>query len=84
MNGGSVVMETLAPPRAILHQVEYPEPFTAAEIEEFRKDHPKTEFLEFHEEREYLLDRRHLGPVGVLTRYRESEKPRRVTPIRAI
>jgi len=73
MDGGSLVLETMAGPEAIIHQVEYPDPFTAAEIEEFKQKHPRGEVVEFHKEREYLIDRRRLGAVGVVTRYRNAK-----------
>ena len=64
--GGSVVLETVARPDAIISTVEYPPPFTEAEKAELP---PSVTVVEYHEEREYLVERRLLGPVGVLRRY---------------
>ena len=64
--GGSVVLETVARPEAIISIVEYPPPMTEAEKAELP---PGVTVVEYHEEREYLVERRLLGPVEVLRRY---------------
>jgi hypothetical protein len=64
--GGSVVLETVASPEAIISAVEYPAPMTEAEKVELP---PNVKVVEYHEEREYLVERRLLGPVKVLLRY---------------
>jgi hypothetical protein len=66
--GGSVVLETVAPPAAIIAAVEYPSPMTEAEKAELP---PNVKVVEYHEEREYLVERRLLRPrsVKVLRRY---------------
>ena len=64
--GGSVVLETVARPEAIISIVEYPPPMREAEKAELP---PGVTVVEYHEEREYLVERRLLGPVEVLRRY---------------
>jgi len=64
-----VLLETLAPPAAIICAVDYPEPATQDEIEKLKREHPNADFDEFHEEREYVIDRRHLNAVIVVRRY---------------
>jgi hypothetical protein len=68
--GGSVVLETVAQPRAIICAIEYPEPLT---IEEVRRTYPNFPNVklgpQFHEEDEYLVDRRALTKVDVVRRY---------------
>jgi hypothetical protein len=66
--GGSVVLETLAPPAAVISKMEYPEPFT----EEERAEIPGAHFTEFHDEREHFVDRRRLTLVKVVRRLPES------------
>jgi hypothetical protein len=77
-DGGSVVLETLAPPAAIICSVDYPEPFT---VEELKREFPGlaqqtieklADSQSFHEEREYVIDRRHLGAVTVASRYAQT------------
>jgi hypothetical protein len=71
MPGGSVLLETLAVPEAIISEIDYPQPFNKDEI---RRTHPKAEFpVEFHEEREYIIDRRYLNSVSLVRRYEQSE-----------
>lgn len=60
--GGSVVLETLASPAAIVGKMPYPKPFT----EEERAQYPGAHFLKRHEEREYIVDRRQLTRVKVI------------------
>jgi hypothetical protein len=76
--GGSVVLETLAPPAAIICSVDYPKPFTA---EELKREFPDLaqQTMEswltaksFHEEREHVVDRRYLGAVAVARRYAQT------------
>ena len=69
MDGGSVVLETVAPTAAIISAVDYPKPFTQEEIERFKREHPDSLIIEFHEEREYVVDRRRLDAVTVVRRY---------------
>jgi hypothetical protein len=71
-SGGSIVLETVAPPEAIISAVEYPPPITEAEKAELP---PNVKVVEYHEEREYLVERRLLGPVKVLRRYPQLERP---------
>lgn len=68
MDCGSVLLETLAPPKAIICEIQYPEPFTQEEIETFKREHPEGETSEYHEEREYIVDRRYLNAVKVVRR----------------
>jgi hypothetical protein len=68
--GGSVVLETLASPEAIICAVEYPPPMTEAEKAELRLP-PDTKITEYHAESEYLIERRLLGSVQVLRRYQQ-------------
>jgi hypothetical protein len=70
MNAGSVVLATVAPPGAIISAVEYPPPMTEEETAELGLP-PTAKIVEWHEEAEYLVDRRMLGPVSVLRRYRK-------------
>ena len=62
--GDSVVLETLAPSAAIICEMSYPEPFTAEE----RASNASAHFEEFHDEREYIVDRRLLKAVTVVRR----------------
>jgi hypothetical protein len=66
---GGVILETIAPPTAIIAQMEYPEPWTNAEREEILREHPNVTFNEYHDEREFLVDRRGLGTVTVVQRF---------------
>jgi len=69
LDGGSVLLETRAPPAAIICAVDYPEPFTEQEIARFKREHPHAHISEYHEEREYVVDRRCLNSVAVVYRY---------------
>jgi hypothetical protein len=71
MDGGSVLLETIAPTAAIISAVDYPEPFTQEEIQKIKREHPNAQIPAFHEEREYVVDRRHLRAVSVLRRYEQ-------------
>jgi hypothetical protein len=73
-DGGSVLLETLAPPAAIICVVDYPKPFTKQEIARIKREHPHAEMIEFHEEREYVVDRRYLKGVAVVRRYPQVER----------
>jgi hypothetical protein len=71
MDRGSVLLETLAPPEAIISAIVYPEPFTEAEIAELKARHPDVATEEpsgYGAEGEYVLDRRLLGAVQVIRR----------------
>ena len=71
MDGGSVLLETLAPPEAIISAIVYPEPFTEAEIAEHEARYPDEVIEEpsgYGAECEYVLDRRLLGAVQVVRR----------------
>ena len=68
--GGSVVLETVAPPEAIICAITYPTPLTEAEKAELP---PDVEIDAYHEECEHLVDRRLLGPIKVLRRYPEAD-----------
>jgi hypothetical protein len=63
-----IVLETLAPPDAILAAIRYSKPFDASEIEQVKHESPNAAIHEYHHEREYVIDRRHLGPVSVVRR----------------
>jgi hypothetical protein len=65
----SVVLETSAPARAIIAAIKYPKPFTPVEIKRIRRDDPTAHFSEYHDEREYIVDRRHLTDIKVVRRY---------------
>jgi hypothetical protein len=65
---GSVVLETLAPTAAIIAQVSYPEPVSDAERDELLREHPNLQIDEYHEECEFLVDRRKLEMVTVALR----------------
>ena len=66
-----MLLETVASPDAIICAVDYPQPPTAHEVASVRKEHPNISIddLQFHEEREYVIDRRLLGTVTVVRRY---------------
>ena len=66
---GSVVLETVAPAAAIIAKIEYPEPWTNSEREEILREHPNTRFDEYHDEREFLVDRRELGTVTIAQQF---------------
>jgi len=67
-DGGSVVLETVAPPAAIISAVKYPPPSTEAEKATMP---PDTIIKERHEECEYLIDRRMLSTVTKRQRLRQ-------------
>jgi hypothetical protein len=72
MDGGRVLLETAAPPEAIISAVAYPPPFTQEEIAELRARYPGVKMeqpTEYHEEREYIIDRRLLHGVNVTRRF---------------
>ncbi len=78
-DGGSVVLETLAPPEAIICAVDYPEPVTVAELKRDFPTIPKTDLEgiversgQHHHEREYVIDRRYLSAVSVARRYAQT------------
>ena len=58
-----IVLETLAPPQAIIHQMNYPKPITDQERAGILRECPDTHFDEYHDEREYLVDRKFLTAV---------------------
>jgi hypothetical protein len=64
-DGGSVLLETLAPSAAIICVVDYPKPFTKQEIARIKREHPHVHMIEYHEEREYVVDRQFLNRVAV-------------------
>jgi hypothetical protein len=66
---GSVVMETTAPPEAIVAKIAYSEPLTEEEKADLCAEHPNAAFHEYHGEQEYVVDRRFLSEVRVLRRY---------------
>ena len=75
-SGGSVVLETLAPPEAVICAVNYPAPIT---IDELKRLFPGSSELnlegmhklgsDYNHEREYVVDRCHLNAVTVVRRY---------------
>ncbi len=58
-----VVLETLALPPAIIHQMNYPKPITDQERAGILRECPDAHFDEYHDEREYLVDRKFLTAV---------------------
>jgi hypothetical protein len=72
--GGSVVLETLAPPEAIICKMPYAEPLSEEKRAEILGDHPNAHFPEYHDEREYVVDRRQLTRVKVVQRFPETPK----------
>lgn len=75
MDGGSVLLETRAAPKAIICKITYPKPFTQNEIKKARREHPCLEIdepVEFHGEQEYVVDRRYLKVVKVVRRYAQT------------
>jgi hypothetical protein len=66
---GSVILETVAPPAAIIAKMEYPDPVTDAEREEILREHPNTDFNEYHDESEFVVDYRELQVVTVVQRF---------------
>jgi hypothetical protein len=59
-----VIVKTLAPPEAIICKIEYPEPFTEEEKEQFGGH-----VIEFHDEQEYIVDSERLNDVEIVERY---------------
>jgi hypothetical protein len=74
LSSGSVVLETIAPPAAIIAQVSYPEPLTGAEREEILRAHPNAQISEYHDEREFLVDRRRLERIIVAQRFGKQDR----------
>jgi hypothetical protein len=70
-DGGSVLLETLAPPEATIAQIDYPPPFSQGEIDDARREYPNASTSEFHQEREYVVDRRYLNTVTLVRRYEQ-------------
>jgi hypothetical protein len=76
MDGGSVPLEPLAPRAAIICAIDYPPPLTHDEIHDLRREYPNLVndglvIDEFHDEREYVVDRRYLNAVTVVRRYEQ-------------
>jgi hypothetical protein len=67
-DGGSVLLETLAAPKAIICKITYPGPLTQKEIKALKRKYPGITIDEFHDEQEYLVDRRYLKAVKVVRR----------------
>jgi hypothetical protein len=72
MNGGSVLLETRAAPKAIICKITYPKPLTQKEIKALKRKHPGIMINEFHDEQEYLIDRRYLNVAMVVRRYAQT------------
>src|SRR5450631_2075725 len=70
--GGSVLLETLAAPKAIICKITYPKPLTQKEIKALKRKYPGITIDEFHDEQEYLVDRRYLDVVKVVRRYAQT------------
>jgi len=70
--GGSVLLETRAAPKAIICKITYPKPLTQKEIKAFKRKYPGITIDEFHDEQEYLIDRRYLSVVKVVRRYAQT------------
>jgi hypothetical protein len=68
-DGGSVLLETVAPEPAIISAIDYPNPLTREEIRTLKRKYPDVHISEFHDEREYIVDRRYLNAVTVVRRY---------------
>lgn len=68
MDGGSVLLETFAPQRAIISQIHYPM-LNPNQIRNIKRKHPGIMFDDFSHEREYIVDRRYLIAVTVIRRY---------------
>ena len=68
--GGSVVLEADARSEAIIGMMQYPPPLTEADKAELGLS-PDARVTEYHQECEYLVDRRLLGPIKVWRRYTE-------------
>jgi hypothetical protein len=73
LEGGSVVLETLAPPAAIISRVKYPRPLTTAEREAML---PGAIIVERHDEQEYFVDPSQLQDVTVRQHYPRRESRR--------
>jgi hypothetical protein len=66
-----VIVETFAPPEAIICRIEYPAPFTEEEKAEMLKETPGCHFMEFHDEQEYIVDAERLTGFEIVERERE-------------
>lgn len=64
-----VVLETLAPPRAIISKITYPAPLSEEGKLELTAEYGHVSFREYHDEREYLVDQRALTDVHVAKRF---------------
>jgi hypothetical protein len=76
MDGGSVLLETLAPRAAIISAIDDPPPPTRDEIHDLKREcldlvNDELVIDEFHDEREYVVDRRYLNAVTVVRRYEQ-------------
>jgi hypothetical protein len=71
-DGGSVLLETVAASKAIICKIAYPAPLTQKEIKALKRKHPGIMIDEFHDEQEYLIDRRYLNLVKVMRRYAQT------------
>jgi len=71
-DGGSVLLETLAAPKAIICKITYPPPLTQKEIKALKRKYPGITIDEFHDEQEYLVDRRYFDVVKVVRRYAQT------------
>ena len=76
MDGGSVLLETLAPRAAIISAIDYPPPPTYDEIHDLKREcldlvNDELVIDEFHDEREYVVDRRYLNAVTLVRRYEQ-------------
>jgi hypothetical protein len=67
----AVLLRTLAPPEAVMAAIVYPRAFTPEE----KAEDPEAEFVEFHDEREHLLDRRRLNAVTVVRQFPPAAMP---------
>jgi hypothetical protein len=74
MDSGSVLLETLAAPEAIISEINST---PRREIKKLRRMYPDRVFEENYNEHEYVVDRRYLNAVSVVRRYEQSSlKPR--------
>jgi hypothetical protein len=71
---GGVILETLAPAKAVISKIEYPKPLTPNELTKLGLPHG-IHVVEYHQEREYLVDRRLLTAVKVIRRYAPTHAP---------
>jgi hypothetical protein len=56
-------------PKPIICKITYPEPLTQKKIKALKRKHPGITINEFHDEQEYLIDRRYLNVIKVVRRY---------------